>query len=299
MLDRGLFEANGPDKCGMSFYPLDKPIGSEFPYINGIDVPCHLVPQANRLTLKSLTFSIDPNVAGLLNGVSINAGTYRVDIGGVQMLEHRYHDYPMPGVAGGDGVVSPWDCRRQNPSIGEGVICPASTQFLVRCTPASAGPEVWTTTVTGRRGSTVDIKSTRVVTSLTTANQTLLDYTPAADWTILSITVNVDNIGQVRGQGRICIAGIQVMELPYLGQNVDAPTFGDNRSYAGTLGALSIPLWGIQIGESSRIGFEADSFTDDGARWTMMVSGLEESLQPTPAELAQAIWEHDPRALTA
>ncbi len=299
MLEMGVFAADGPGKVGMSSPPLDKIIGGEFPYINGIDTLCHTVPAANRLTLKSLSFSINANVDGLLNVVGINCGTYIVDIGGVQMFEARYLDNPMPIVASGNELVSPWDCRRQSPSLGEGIICPASTQFLVRCTPASAGPSVWITTVIGKTASGTDIRSSRVVTSLTTTNQTLLDYTPAADWTILSISVTVDQIGQVRGQGRICIGGVQVMELPYLGQEASSPTFGDDRSYAGCIGALTIPLWGINVGETTCIGFEADSFTDDGARWVMQVAGTEESLSPTPEEVAAAVWTRDGRTLTA
>ena len=299
MLDRGLIEIDGAGKIGMSNYPLDKVIGGEYPYIGGVDVPCHDVPAANRLTLKALTFSINPNVSGLLNAVSNNCGVYVASIGGVQMLEARYLDNPMPVAAGGDELVNPWYSANNNPSIGEGIICPASTQFLVRCTPSEAGPKVWSVTVIGRRGTTTDTQYRRVVTSLTTANQTLLDYTPASDWTIISISVTCDSIGQVRGQGRICIGGVQVMELPYLGQDATAPTFGDGRCYAGTLGALSIPLWGIIIGETTKIGFEADSFTDDGARWQMTVAGTEESLSPTPAAIAAAVWTRTGRTLTA
>ena len=299
MLDRGVVEIDGPGKIGMSSPPSDKIIGGEFPYLGGVDVPCHQVPVANRLTLKSLAFGINANVAGLLNPVSNNCGTYNATIGGVQCVEGRYLDNPMPVAVGADEVVSPWYSANQAPSIGEGIICPSGTQFLMRATPAAAGPTVWTTTVIGRRGTTTDIQSSRTVTSLTTANQTILSYTPAADWTILSISVTVDSIGQIRGQGRICIGGVQVMELPYLGQNADAPTFADSRCYAGCMGALTLPLWGIQIGESSFIGFEADSFTDDGARWNMMVSGTEESLSPTPAAIAAAVWTRTGRTLTA
>ena len=299
MLDRGLIEIDGPGKIGMSNYPLDKVIGGEFPYLGGVDVPCHQVPVANRLTLKSLAFSINANVAGLTNLVSNNCGTYNATIGGVQCVEGLYLDNPMPIAAGADEVVSPWYSANQAPSIGEGVICPSGTQFLMRATPASAGPTVWTTTIIGRRGTTTDIQSARTVTSLTTANQTILSYTPAADWTILSISVTVDSIGQIRGQGRICIGGVQVMELPYLGQEVSSPTFTREDCYAGCYGALTLPLWGIKIGETSFIGFEADSFTDDGARWNMMVSGTEESLSPTPAEIAAAVWTRTGRTLTA
>ncbi len=299
MLDMGVFAADGPAKCGMSSPPSDKIIGGEFPYISGIDVLCHSVPAANRLTLKGLAFSINANVARLTNAVSNNCGTYNATIGGVQMFEARYLDNPMPVAAGGDEVVSPWYSANGAPSLGEGIVCPASTQFLVRATPASAGPSVWTTTIIGRNASGPDIRSARVVTSLTTANQTLLDYTPAADWTILSISVKCDQIGQVRGQGRICIGGVQVMELPYLGQEASSPTFGDPRSYAGCYGALTLPLWGIVIGETTNIGFEADSFTDDGARWLMQVAGTEESLSPTPAEVAAAVWTRVGRTLTA
>jgi len=299
MLDMGVFAVDGPGKVGMSSPPLDKVIGGEFPYINGTDVLCHAVPAANRLTLKGLAFSINANVSGLLNVVGIPCGTYRVDLGGVQMFEARYLDNPMPVASGGDEVVSSWDCRHQNPSLGEGIICPASTQFLMRCTPASAGPSVWTTTVIGKTASGTDIRSSRVVTSLTTANQTLLDYTPAYDWTILSISVTVDQIGQVRGQGRICIGGVQVMELPYLGQEASSPTFTREDCYGGCYGALTFPLWGINVGETNRIGFEAASFTDDGARWIMQVAGTEESLSPTPAEIAAAVWTRVGRTLTA
>ena len=69
MLDRGVVEIDGPGKIGMSSPPSDKIIGGEFPYLGGVDVPCHQVPVANRLTLKSLAFGINANVAGLLNPV--------------------------------------------------------------------------------------------------------------------------------------------------------------------------------------------------------------------------------------
>lgn len=299
MLDRGVIEIDGPGKIGMSSPPSDKIIGGEFPYINGVDVPCHQVPVANRLTLKSLAFSINANVAGLTNLVSNNCGTYNATIGGVQCVEGRYLDNPMPVAAGGDELVNPWNQANASPSVGEGIICPASTQFLMRATPTEAGPKVWSTTIIGRRGTTTDIQYARTVTSLTTANQTILSYTPSADWTILSISVTCDSIGQIRGQGRICIGGVQVMELPYLGQEVSSPTFTREDCYAGCYGALTLPLWGIKIGETSFIGFEADSFTDDGARWNMMVSGHEESLSPTPAEIAAAVWTRTGRTLTA
>lgn len=299
MLDRGLIEIDGPGKCGMSSPPSDKIIGGEFPYISGVKVPCHQVPVANRLRLKSLAFSINANVAGLTNVVSNNCGTYDATIGGTQVMNGRYLDNPMPVVAGADELVAPWYSAFQLPSVGEGIVCPASTQFLVRATPSAKGQNVWRVTVVGKRGSTTDIQYARTVTSLTTANQTILSYTPASDWTIMSISVSCDSIGQVRGQGRICIGGAQVMELPRLGQEVSSPTFTREDCYGGCYGALTFPLWGIDIGETTYIGFEADSFTDDGARWQMTVAGAEESLSPTPAEIAAAVWSRSGRTLTS
>jgi len=298
MISTTVFTVDEPAKIGQSNYPLDKVIGGEFPYLNGVNVLSYTVPSAVRFRAASMTFSVNPNCIGIANAPSWNAGVYTAFIGATQLIEQRFIDAPTTTPQGYEAVANPWQCARQLPSLGEGVICPSGTAFTVKVTPAQNTRVVWYVTVTGKRGTTPDIQTAQFVTSTTTAAQTMLSYTPASDWTIMSIAVNCDMAGQYFGQGRICINGAQVAELPPLGMEATATTFADNRNYAGTQGALTIPLWGIEFGEESTFGFEPMAFTDDSARWLFSVQGEEVTLAPTPAEIAAAVWSRAGRTLT-
>jgi hypothetical protein len=279
MLTSTTFQADGPEKLGMSGPPLDKPVGGEFPYLHGVKALAYTVPQSKRFRAASMTFSIRPNTIGLANVAGLNAGVWKAFIGASQLTECRFLDQPVPFPQGADEIVVPFYSAFQLPSIGEGVVCPSGTALEVKVTPEQNTIVVWYVTVFGKTASGVDIKTARIVTSTTTENQVLLTYTPSTDYTILSITVSADMSAQYFGQARICLNGNQVAELPPMGMEPSTPTFAREDGYAGCgMGALTIPLWGITFGEGDTFDFEPVSFTDDDARWTLMIAGAEQDI---------------------
>lgn len=275
---------NDSSFIGTQHPPLDKVIGGETVYLQGTSAGQYLVPANTKCTLKSLVMAIRTGLIGQASRSSevagiLNCGVVTANIGATVLNEFRIQESTLPNVVGADELVVPFMNMNQSPSIGEGIICPAGTAFTIKVTPAQTTNLVWTMTVFGKRGTTADIQGGTYLTATTTADQTLLSYTPAADWTIMSIFVDAEAPGQLAGQATIQMDGQQILETPYLGCGESTSNMFDLDSFAGVgTGALILPLWNIELYPGESIGFTPIPFIGDKSTWGLTIAGTESTL---------------------
>jgi len=198
---------NDSSFIGTQHPPLDKVAGSETVYLTGTKAGQYTVPANTKCTLKCLAMSVRNGLVGQASRSSevagiVNCGVVTTNIGATVLQEFRIQESTLPNVSGANEFVVPFMNMNQSPSIGEGVICPAGTAFTIKVTPAQTTNIVWTMTVFGKRGTTADIQGLTALTATTTVNQTIMSYTPASDWTIMSIYVDAEVPGQLSGQAR-------------------------------------------------------------------------------------------------
>ena len=269
---------------GVQHPPADKVIGGEFPYLNGTSAGRYVVPANTKVNMKSMVLSVRPGLIGEasrsaeLAGI-VNCGVASAYIDATVLFERRIHEYMIPNLAGADELTVPFHNAFQSPSLGEGIIVPAGTTFYIKTTPAQNSNIVWECTVFGKRGSTADIQHNIKLTATTTGNQVLLQYTPASDWTIMSIYIDAEVIGQVCGQARIDFDGRQVMGTPVLGMGESTSVMFDYDSFAGVgTGALIIPLWGMEFYPGQNIDFIPIPWVADQSTWGLTIAGTESAL---------------------
>lgn len=269
---------------GTQHPPNDKVIGGEFPYLTGTSAGRYVVPANTKCVLKGMTLSIRPGLVGEASrnaeiaGI-VNCGVASAYIGSTVLNERRIHEYMLPNLAAADELAVPYLNQNQSPSLGEGIIVPAGSTFYIKATPAQNTNIVWECTVFGKRGTTTDIQHNIKLTATTTANQVLLQYTPAADWTIMSIYTDAEAVGQVCGQARIDFDGRQVLGTPVLGMGESTSTMFDYDSYMGIgTGALNIPLWGIELYPGENIDFTPIPWVADQSSWGLTIAGTETTL---------------------
>lgn len=269
---------------GTQHPPLDKVIGGETVYLRGTSAGQYTVPAATKCTLKSLAMSVRTGLVGQASRSAqvagiLNCGVVTANIGATVLFERRIHESTLPNTAGADELVSPFMNQNGSPSIGEGVICPSGSTFTIKVTPAQNTNIIWTCSVFGKRGTTADIQGGTTLTATTTASQTILSYTPASDWTIMSIYIDSEVPGQLAGQATIQLDGQQILETPYLGCGESTSNMFDIDSFAGCgTGALILPLWNIELYPGESIGFTPIPFIGDKSTWRLTIAGTESAL---------------------
>lgn len=270
---------------GVQHPPADKVIGGEMPYLNGTSAGRYVVPENIKLTLKCLSLSVRTGLVGQASGAAevagaVNCGVASYYIGTTQLTEWRIHEYMIPNIVGANETQIPFYNAFQSPGIGEGVVCPSGTTFYIKATPAQNTNIIWEYSLFGKDASNNAIIQGGIkMTAATTVNQTIFQYTPDFDLTILAVYVDAEVIGQLSGQGRIDIDGRQVTVTPYLGCGQSTSNMFDIDSYAGIgTGAYNIPMWGIELYPGENIDFTPIPFAADQSVWGLTIAGTESSL---------------------
>ena len=285
MITRISREVTDSRYIGVQHPPTDKVIGGEMPYLTGTSAGRYVVPDNTKLTLKCLSMSVRTGLVGEasrsveLAGI-VNCGVASYYIGATKMTEWRIHEYMIPNLAGADELTVPFNNTAQSCGIGEGVVCPSGTTFYIKVTPAQNSNIIWECTMFAKNASNQVVTANNIkLTATTTANQIILQYTPASDITILAVYVDAEAGGQLSGQGRIDIDGRQVTVTPYLGMGENTSNMFDLDSYAGIgTGAYNIPMWGIELYPGENIDFIPIPFLADQSVWGLTIAGTESSL---------------------
>ncbi len=270
---------------GTQHPPTDKVVGGEMPYLNATSAGRYVVPANTKATMKCMTLSVRTGLVGEasrsaeLAGI-VNCGVISSYIGTDKMTEQRIQEYMIPNLAGADELTAPFNNVFQSPGLGHGITCPSGTTFYIKATPAQNSNIIWECSMFAKTAAGAAVFAENIkLTATTTADQIILQYTPAADITILAVYVDAEAGGQLSGQGRIDIDGRQVFVSPYLGMGESTSTMFDYDSYMGIgTGALNIPLWGIELYPGQNIDFMPIPFLADQSVWGLTIAATETAL---------------------
>ena len=276
---------NDSSYIGTQHPNLDVTSGAtETVYLRGTSAGQYKVPDNTKCTLKMLSMAVRTGLVGQASrsvevAGTVDCGKVTANIGSTVLFERRIQESTLPNTAGADELVSPFMNQNGSTGIGHGVIVPSGSTFTIKVTPAQNTNTIWTCTVFGKRGTTADIQGGTTLTATTTADQIILTYTPASDWTIMSIYVDAEVPAQLAGQATMQLDGQQIIETPYLGSGESTSNMFDIDSYCGIgTGSLNIPLWGIELYPGESIGFTPIPFIGDKSTWTLLIAGTESSL---------------------
>jgi hypothetical protein len=275
------FQADSVAKLGQLSQPLDLTAGVQYDYPSGFATKAYTVPTSNRFKAKAVAFSIRPDtlLPSVLNLANGQGGVAFISIGGTVVEERPFYGFPLLTYTGSDEQNYPYQIMNGLPTYGEGVTVNSGQEILIRCTPKQATLQVWRVTISGRRGTTTDIRTAVVQTYLTTANQTLLSYTPASDYTLLGIKIEAEQPGHVFGGLQFMVNGLKTFETGYFGYEGQVSNFMDNSAMASHAhGALVFPLWGMTFGEGDNLDFTTAAISDHGMHMTCSVFGIEEAI---------------------
>lgn len=237
------------------------------------------VPSAKRLTAQTLWLSAHNagSYAAQAAGSMLNLGKVELLYGGSLQWELRMHGSMCNTTPGGNELVSPSYTANQLFDFGDGFIVPSGTAFLVRVSPTAAYPIRWNVEAFGITGGSRDNRLGQVVTGTATTNQTLLTYTPAADWTVQGFVISASTPGHVCGQMRVAMNGLTLWESPYLGMDNTAvaplDSDGDGVSVGYGHGVIAFPMEGVEFGEQSEIAAFAHAWAAVGQKFQVGIIG--------------------------
>ena len=273
-------------KLGQISRPVDKEYGTEVPYPpGGISVGKYTVGSNKKMIAQTLTLHANNIERCVVLTVAsyLKMGTIFFDLGGATKHEFPIYDrYIVPASAlGSDEKLTPSHNCNQTFNFGDGWICPNGTELLIKVTPFYNAQIRWVVSVYGIESSVDQIKTGKVVTSTVTANQTILSYTPSADYTILGMNLEAETAGQVIGLMRLEFCGFHCFETGLLGMEETAVTPYNPDGCLGTLygqGVINIPLTDIEFQQGEFLEALAHAWIAKNDWFQMMLFGKEESL---------------------
>lgn len=244
----------------------------------GVPVGSHLIPSGYKQTLRTLALSAwhQSGVVGQSNAVGLHLGKVEILIGASVLLEFRSQDGMAYTTASGDEMVSEMYNAFQQFGLGDGIVVPAGTAFLVRVTPGLTIPIRWCVEAYSPNGNQVGIATTYT----TTTNQTVLSYTSGADWTLQGLAFSSDTPGAVLGQMRLEYNGLPLFNTGDIGMDDSAPApmdvdFDSVSGYGH--GGLFLPLDGIELQQGERIDCLAHPWSAVGGKFQFTVFADQEA----------------------
>lgn len=272
LIDRYTLTANAAYR-GEVNPPLDQQVA--FPRFGAL-VGRYVVPAGKKVTCAGLNLSAHntTSIAAQAPGVTLNMGTVDVLYGGTLHWQARVLGSMVPLAPGGDGTQGPSINTSQQVNFGDGVTVPAGTALLFRVTPGVAIPMRWHVTALSTTGALT--QDAAVVTTTTTANQTLLTYTPGSDWTLKGFVVSVETPAHVLGRMYVLFNGLPLFETPWLGMDNTAtvPFDSDGNSVTGH-GVLHFPMMGAEMYTGDSVEVYAQIWSDCDSFWEWSLIGDE------------------------
>lgn len=217
-------------------------------------------------------------------------GIVYLQVGGVDKFEAQITGDALPGnVNSGEELVP--DCHQQRFDFGDGFIVPASTAITVRVdqTSATSGCR-WNASIYGVQGGVVRILKGAVIPSVNTTQNILTD-TPAADFTVLGMTIHCECFGFLIGRFDIRLNGQIIFESNLLGMDDSQANFDDDD--VDGPGVFSLPLEGIILREGDRLEVLAAPVSANNSVFYGQITGDETTIDTGGGGSAIAHFHHD------
>ncbi len=207
----------------------------------GIKAWSYRVPTGNKLSLRAIYLSCqNGTINGTAQAASFNAGIAKLRVGADDKLEMRVTARVVQDfVSSGCECQAGWICQAQLFDLHDGVIFGVGETFSLAFTPAAANSGAMikaTAFCTTAAGPMILHGTLRWIA--TTANQTILTFTPTEATTLKSITFNVIACGSgVLMGGRLELNGAPIAEFGPMGMDQATPNFA----------LWHLPLQGVEL----------------------------------------------------
>lgn len=281
VLERLTYVANAGAKAGMLLSPAI-PNGPHLPYFpdTGRSVGEFKPSAGTKVAVKLVHISaFKPNSCAnnIAPGTNVNAGTLRINYGGSTVHEQRMVSTHINAPVGVADATATKDHNQHDWCFHAGITIPSGTALAVVVTPTTARQMNWEATIYGTESGTTVIQTSDLMTYDTAANQTVLTYTPSADFSLRSIEYNCEHSGAAIGFGTLTCASHQVMDLPPIGQNETSvvPLHGSVPQHGG----IVLDFYdGIDMYPSDVLGAIWSPFAHDNSTFQVLVAGDSTSL---------------------
>jgi hypothetical protein len=236
----------------------------------GPKVWSYVVPTGYKLALKSLFVTLYNGAwraASNDPATMIDAGVAKIKIDAADKWEAKILCGPEPQTGqGGEETVQPFYQPMQQPNLQNGITLTNVNATAITITPSTASIAagcMYCATLIGKLGTTPTIQTGRLVPSDTTADQTILTYTPPSDWKMVGWTVDVDASGSiVTGALRLELDGMTVWESGPCGMSEMDSMF--NRDATPGSGGIWIPTGNMVLYEGQRLALYAHPWSQAG-----------------------------------
>lgn len=239
----------------------------------GVSIGRYAVPSGKSVQVKALAFACAKpyNVLAAVPSATINCGVTQILVNGVQYSEARAQGNVLPNGAGWSDMPQPHEPACNLFHLGDGVVVPSGQVLLIRVTPANATETTWTACVQGLQSGAAQFQKATIQTRATTANQTILTYTPGADFTVLAVQVMGYQVGQIGGTAGLYANGMLAMDYGRCGQE-QASTAPMDR------GSILLPLWNMTFYPSDNFETLIQPWEADATEWQQCVFGADADL---------------------
>jgi len=259
--------------------------GSQFPDREGGPlVWSYKVPTGYKVALKSLFLTLYNGAVRAASNdpaAAVDAGVVKIRLDAADKWEAKVlcGAEPLSGI-GGDETVQPFYNQSQQPNLGNGITVTSAQTIAITVTPtvAALAAGCWYfATLIGKLGTTPTIRTGGLTPDATTADQTIVTYTPPSDWKMLGWTVDVDASGSVvTGALRLELDGATIWESGPCGMSEMDPMF--NRDATPGSGGIWIPTGNMVLYEGQRLALYAQPWTQAGHKIGVQLVGTSTAL---------------------
>lgn len=234
------------------------------------------VPSGKKVTAEALSISLyNGTLANPQAGV-VSLGAIKLRQNSADVMEFGLYGNPPPALKAGDETVASGYSANQEFGFGEGLVFTAGQPVEITISPVALYGYNVTATLYGRTAGATDIRYGRLVVSATTANQRVVGFTPASDFTLFSLDCTGDLGGSMVVSGlRVELNGAVLMETGPLGQADSDTTFG---SFLPIPGPISIPMFGSVLYEGDEIVVYAHPAWVGSHKVVAQLVGLQEDI---------------------
>lgn len=223
----------------------------------GINIFSYSVPNNNYCTLESLNLTFNNPVfsVGSIVATTVDGGVFKLRQGTTDKFEARLQVSPIQAnVSGGQEVVNR-GLQQQRFDFGDGIIFTTSDTINLTVSPTTANLGVtYFVTIVGLESGTINVRKGRLTPNSTTVDQAILSYTPAADYTLYSITVEAILFGShIINGGFITLNGMTLWEFGPFSMSQNCPVFMGDTNDTINYGTLSIPLLGLVLNQNDKL----------------------------------------------
>lgn len=211
---------------------------------DGLSVLRYTVPNNYLLDCEGLYLTTSNGASYAARAGFASAGVIKLREDGNDRFEAQLRGCTLPGeLNGADESVAPWHNAFQRFDLGDGIVFTSGQTITITVTPESAASGLrFTATMIGTLAGASDIRKGELTTSATTANQAIITYTPANNYTLLGFNISVEIFSHLCGAWTVFANHALVYETGLQSHDDSNPAYGPHDDDTIQMGVLHVPL---------------------------------------------------------